>query len=186
MEKYNLDNNEEGRRKRPRMKRAEGIEFNNQNSSENQHRRFFKKKNGKRLKGSEEIIQNKINRRKSRQAPPEPKYDGTTRLNKYISNAGICSRRDADKLIEAGAVSVNGEVITVMGYRVKEGDVVTYAGQVLRRTRQIPRRKPQLRAESQALGGGSGIRPDGTHNPQRGILLQALRPNPQRQPQQDL
>ncbi len=114
------------------MKRAEGIEFNNQNSSENQHRRFFKKKNGKRLKGSEEIIQNKINRRKSRQAPPEPKYDGTTRLNKYISNAGICSRRDADKLIEAGAVSVNGEVITVMGYRVKEGDVVTYAGQVLR------------------------------------------------------
>ena len=132
MEKYNLDNNEEGRRKRPRMKRAEGIEFNNQNSSENQHRRFFKKKNGKRLKGSEEIIQNKINRRKSRQAPPEPKYDGTTRLNKYISNAGICSRRDADKLIEAGAVSVNGEVITVMGYRVKEGDVVTYAGQVLR------------------------------------------------------
>ena len=58
--------------------------------------------------------------------------DGTTRLNKYISNAGICSRRDADKLIEAGAVSVNGEVVTSMGYKVKPGDVVSYGGQILR------------------------------------------------------
>ncbi|MBP5326667.1 MAG: rRNA pseudouridine synthase [Bacteroidales bacterium] len=132
MEKYNLDHNEEGRKKEPRRKRAEGNEFNKQNGDENHNRRNFKKGNNKRLKGSDEIIQNKINRRKTRQAPPEPKYDGTTRLNKYISNAGICSRRDADKLIEAGAVTVNGEVITVMGYRVKEGDVVSYAGRVLR------------------------------------------------------
>lgn len=83
------------------------------------------------LKGAEEIIFNRIDRRKTKQAPPEPKFDGTTRLNKYISNAGICSRRDADKLIESGAVSVNGEVITTMGFKVKEGDVVTYGGQVL-------------------------------------------------------
>lgn len=86
----------------------------------------------KPLKGSNEIIQNKIRRRKTRQAPPEPKHDGTTRLNKYISNAGICSRREADKLIEAGAVSVNGEVITTMGFKVREGDVVSYGGEVLR------------------------------------------------------
>lgn len=63
---------------------------------------------------------------------PTSKNDGTTRLNKYISNAGICSRRDADKLIEAGAVSVNGEVVTTLGYKVKEGDVVSYGGEVLR------------------------------------------------------
>jgi len=109
---------------------------------EDGHRQSFRKgkrqggpQNGikiNRMKGSGEIIQNKISRRKTRQAPPEPKYDGTTRLNKYISNAGICSRRDADKLIEAGAVTVNGEVVTTMGYRVKEGDVVAYGGQVLR------------------------------------------------------
>ena len=57
---------------------------------------------------------------------------GLVRLNKYISNAGICSRRDADKLIEAGSVMVNGETVTQMGYLVKEGDVVTYDGQTLR------------------------------------------------------
>ena len=66
------------------------------------------------------------------QAPVVKKDDGTTRLNKYISNAGICSRRDADKLIEAGAVTVNGEVVSTLGYKVKEGDVVAYGGQVLR------------------------------------------------------
>ena len=38
------------------------------------------------------------------------------RLNKYLSNAGICSRREADKFIEAGVVSVNGKSITQTGY----------------------------------------------------------------------
>lgn len=93
---------------------------------------FSRNPKAHRLKGSDEIINNKINKRHNRQAPPEPKYDGTTRLNKYISNAGICSRRDADKLIEAGAVSVNGEVVTTLGFKVKEGDVVSYGGEVLR------------------------------------------------------
>ncbi len=101
---------------------------NDDNYKKTNNKKFTKVK---RLKGSEDIIQNKINRRKNRQAPPEPKYDGTTRLNKYISNAGICSRRDADKLIQAGAVSVNGEVITTLGFKVKEGDVVSYGGEVL-------------------------------------------------------
>lgn len=67
-------------------------------------------------------------------APTKPTYasKGLTRLNKYISNAGICSRRDADKLIEAGSVTVNGQVVTQMGYLVKEGDVVVYGGEALK------------------------------------------------------
>ncbi len=64
--------------------------------------------------------------------PMRQSDDNLVRLNKYIANAGICSRRDADKLIEAGAVSVNGEVVTTMGYKVKPGDVVSYGGEVLR------------------------------------------------------
>lgn len=66
--------------------------------------------------------------------PKKPTYaaKGLTRLNKFISNAGICSRRDADKLIEAGSVTVNGEVVTQMGYLVKETDVVAYGGETLR------------------------------------------------------
>ena len=55
----------------------------------------------------------------------------TVRLNKYIANAGICSRREADKLIEAGSVKVNGQVVTQMGYQVKPGDVVSYGGETL-------------------------------------------------------
>lgn len=54
------------------------------------------------------------------------------RLNKYIAHAGICSRREADVLIAAGGVSVNGKVVTEMGYKVQPGDVVNYGGETLR------------------------------------------------------
>lgn len=50
------------------------------------------------------------------------------RLNKYISNSGICSRRDADIYISAGNVTVNGKVITEMGYKVKLSDEVKFDG----------------------------------------------------------
>lgn len=60
---------------------------------------------------------------------PLPKFDSDTiRLNKYLSNAGICSRREADVLIQTGVVSVNGIVITELGYKVNPGDVVKYDG----------------------------------------------------------
>ena len=55
----------------------------------------------------------------------------TIRLNRYIANAGVCSRRDADKLIESGEVTVNGKVVTEMGHQVKPGDVVKYGSRVL-------------------------------------------------------
>ena len=52
----------------------------------------------------------------------------TMRLNKYISNSGICSRRDADMHISIGSVTVNGKVITEMGYKVKLDDEVRFDG----------------------------------------------------------
>ena len=55
-----------------------------------------------------------------------------TRLNKYIANAGICSRREADELIAAGSVKVNGEIITEMGYKVSPGDKVVFGDQSLK------------------------------------------------------
>jgi 23S rRNA pseudouridine2605 synthase len=48
------------------------------------------------------------------------------RLNKFLSNAGICSRREADGLIAMGLVEVNGKVVTQMGFRVQRGDQVRY------------------------------------------------------------
>jgi 23S rRNA pseudouridine2605 synthase len=50
------------------------------------------------------------------------------RLNKYIANSGICSRRDADMHISIGSVTVNGKVITEMGYKVKLDDEVRFDG----------------------------------------------------------
>lgn len=58
--------------------------------------------------------------------------DGLTRLNKHIARAGICSRREADKFIEAGVVKVNGKVITEMGYKVKNDDVVKFNNSTLK------------------------------------------------------
>ncbi len=48
------------------------------------------------------------------------------RLNKFLANAGICSRREADEYITAGVVSVNGEVVTELGTKVKRSDVVKF------------------------------------------------------------
>jgi len=55
------------------------------------------------------------------------------RLNRFIANAGICSRRDADKLIEAGEIKVNNKVVTEMGYQVGPTDVVKYGNRRLNR-----------------------------------------------------
>ena len=50
------------------------------------------------------------------------------RLNKYIAQAGLASRRKADELISAGNVKVNGSVLRELGYDVTEGDVVEVNG----------------------------------------------------------
>jgi 23S rRNA pseudouridine2605 synthase len=62
---------------------------------------------------------------------PKPLKSDDIRLNKYIANSGICSRRDADIYIQSGNVKVNGEVITEMGYKVKPGDVVNFDGTLI-------------------------------------------------------
>ena len=60
------------------------------------------------------------------QRAPKAKADEGVRLNKYIANSGICSRREADDFITAGLVSVNGVTITELGTRVYPNDVVRF------------------------------------------------------------
>jgi len=55
------------------------------------------------------------------------------RLNKYLADAGICSRREADRLIESGVVQINGKVVTQLGTKVGPDDKVQYGGQTLKR-----------------------------------------------------
>lgn len=65
--------------------------------------------------------------------PGEEPGGDLIRLNRYIANAGICSRREADKLIQAGAVQVNGKVITELGTKVSRTDKISYGDQALSR-----------------------------------------------------
>ena len=54
------------------------------------------------------------------------------KISKYIAHAGICSRRKADELVEKGFVTINGEVMRDVAYRVQPGDVVTYKDKVIK------------------------------------------------------
>ena len=54
------------------------------------------------------------------------------RLNRFVAQAGICSRREADVLIKAGVVSVNGEIVTEMGYRVSPTDKIQVEGDTIK------------------------------------------------------
>lgn len=85
----------------------------------------------------------------TRNAAPAPEYGkaiekskedlGTDkiRLNRYISNSGVCSRREADELIKMGLVTVNGTVVTEMGHKVSRKDVVKYDGKTLRAEKPV-------------------------------------------------
>lgn len=70
--------------------------------------------------------------------PASPKEDDLIRLNRYIANSGICSRRKADELIEAGVISVNGVPVTELGHKVDPyKDEVRYNGEVLKREKKV-------------------------------------------------
>ncbi len=61
----------------------------------------------------------------------------TIRLNRYISNSGICSRRDADELITKGLISVNGKIVTELGTQVNLDDDIRYQGKKLNPERKV-------------------------------------------------
>jgi len=70
---------------------------------------------------------------KKKQADSNEKGESLIRLNKYIADAGICSRREADVLIESGVVKVNGVTVTQLGTKVSQTDKVMFGGETLSR-----------------------------------------------------
>jgi 23S rRNA pseudouridine2605 synthase len=75
---------------------------------------------------------------RGRKKGAESKDTGLIRLNRYISNAGICSRRKADELIAAGVVSVNGVVVSELGHKVDpQKDEIRYNGELLKREKMV-------------------------------------------------
>lgn len=85
---------------------------------------------GKALKAKSKYVDFKD---KQKKGDPLPTFnEDAIRLNKYLSNAGICSRREADVLIATGVVSVNGEIVTELGYKIGPTDVIKYDGETIR------------------------------------------------------
>jgi 23S rRNA pseudouridine2605 synthase len=76
-------------------------------------------------------------KKKASQPDIPPATDDLIRLNRFISNSGVCSRRDADKLITDGKVTVNGEVVTELGRKVSLDDEVRFEGKQLNPERKV-------------------------------------------------
>ena len=120
-------NSYEKKSERPFRRRDEGEASENFSSDRRKSNKdFSKEKKNSRKKFRDEILHLE-----------KKEENGPIRLNKYISNAGICSRREADNLIKAGAVTVNGKVVTEMGFKINPGDVVNYGGGVIKSERKV-------------------------------------------------
>lgn len=69
--------------------------------------------------------------------PVKTGYSEEIRLNRFIANSGVCSRREADKYIVSGVISVNGKIITELGAKVRHSDEVRFDGRKLNAEKKV-------------------------------------------------
>ncbi len=141
------ENRFSGKENRPRSNRGNRDSQENENEV-GQRSRYSHKEEGKRegrsYRKEDERFEKRVYGKKSfDKAKPYKKRkesgkakefksdsrDELIRLNRFLSRAGVCSRREADEFIEAGVVTVNGEVVTELGTKVKPTDVVKFHDQ---------------------------------------------------------
>jgi 23S rRNA pseudouridine2605 synthase len=124
-----------------RKKRKEDFKVKKDKFDDSKPRKFQEPKEERRTRKPKWSKEQKLERaiKEGRIAPPEEKEMVPEKmpLNKYISRAGVCSRREAAELIKAGEVKVNGEINKEPGYKVVEGDVVTYQGNDLEKQEKM-------------------------------------------------
>jgi 23S rRNA pseudouridine2605 synthase len=125
----------------------EGRSFQKSEGDQTDFKRPARDKSDRQYKSSYKKFNNEEDRkegsteRRSTERPQRSKSsqnDGLIRLNRYIANSGVCSRRKADELIAAGVVSVNGEAVTELGAKVDPAkDDVKYNGERLKREKMV-------------------------------------------------
>jgi 23S rRNA pseudouridine2605 synthase len=98
-----------------------------ENSKEERGGFFSKQKRDEKYRGS----------RSERTDEAAPVQTEKIRLNRFIANSGVCSRREADELITMGLISVNGKTISELGYKVNPGDEVRYENKILRAEKPV-------------------------------------------------
>jgi 23S rRNA pseudouridine2605 synthase len=91
-------------------------------------KRDFDKPYETKLSKSERVVEKSKKAGPSKTSTQKNVSDDAVRLNRYVANSGVCSRREADVLIATGVVTVNGKIVTEMGYKVNPTDVVNYGG----------------------------------------------------------
>ncbi|MBQ0080691.1 MAG: rRNA pseudouridine synthase [Alistipes sp.] len=124
------DNVSEGKSERPRGKRNES------KFSSSRHNQTESKTNGQKGGTSHKPFDRNATHRAQKEQTRNtyPKYARTKapdeiRLNRFIAQSGICSRREADSYIEAGLVTVNGQIVTELGVKVHKSDDVRFNGE---------------------------------------------------------
>lgn len=137
---YNRDNNRQGssynrdggNERRPYNNNNRGGGYNNNgrssggyNNGYNRNAGGGQQRGGRPVGGEKRLV--KPVKYKENVDPTIP-----LRLNKYLANAGVCSRREADAYITAGVVKVNGEVVDQLGAKVTRADLVTFHDQAVR------------------------------------------------------
>lgn len=137
--KKNLEDGERENSSRPRFK-SNKPDYNNNKNSEYKPDIYKEKRKSSEYKKSDKSGKRFTEKRYGKiEKDEEIKSNSNSeqRLNKVISNAGICSRREADKLIESGVISVNGKIITELGYKVLPSDVIHYGSELLRKEKPV-------------------------------------------------
>ncbi len=113
-----------GYRPRPQYGQQGGYQGRPQGGYGPQRGGFNKKQHGAYDPNAKYSLKKRIEYKEENYDPNEP-----IRLNKFLANAGVCSRREADEFIQAGVVTVNGEVVTELGTKVLRTDEVRFHDQ---------------------------------------------------------
>ncbi len=94
-------------------------------------------KNGHRYRVDRRLFDNEVEEEVNGTNPDMQEMPEMLRLNRFVAMAGITSRREADDLIKAGKIKVNGEVITQMGVSVSRDAVVEYEGRIIKPEKKV-------------------------------------------------
>jgi 23S rRNA pseudouridine2605 synthase len=138
----NFDDKNRKKRKEDFKVRRDKNTFDDNRTEGKKPRKFEESKEERRERKPKWSKEQKLQRaiKEGRVAPPEEEKEMVPEkmpLNKYISRAGVCSRREAADLIKAGEVKVNGTVHKEPGYKVVEGDVISYQGNDLEKQEKM-------------------------------------------------
>jgi 23S rRNA pseudouridine2605 synthase len=125
--KFSRDNNDRSTPRHDSEKSFGGTDHGHQAAS---NRPFKKFDRGGVKRGGQSV-------RQEPELPAPASTGGPMRLNKFIANSGVCSRREADELITMGLISINGKVVTTLGHKVNPGDEVRHENRVLRAEKPV-------------------------------------------------